>query len=127
MKVLLDTHLLIWARTQRKLPERVEELLGRGEVTPILSLVSVWEVAIKARKHPQSFPVTPSRFRDGFLNAGYEELEISSRHVLEVWTLPPHHNDPFDRLLIAQARAEGIPFLTADRVLTRYGDPVELV
>ncbi len=73
------------------------------------------------------FQVNPAKLRAGLMVNGWTELPITTDHALEVAELPPHHADPFDRILIAQARREGWPLIKRDRTLERYGLPVELV
>ena len=93
----------------------------------MFSTASIWEVVIKKALDRKDFSVEPSRLRDDLMENGYDELEIRSEHVLEVAALPLIHKDPFDRMLIAQARVEGITLLTGDADVVRYGDPVKLV
>ena len=88
------------------------------------SVVSIWEVAIKASLKRPDFQVNPEELRFGLLQEGFQELAIQSEHVLAVAHLPLIHRDPFDRLLVAQAAREGLRLLTSDRTLASYGDPV---
>lgn len=121
MKVLLDTHLLLWAAVEpHKLPKIVGELLHRGDVQPVFSAASIWEVAIKAGLKKPDFQIEPPVFYTGLLKNGYEELPVSSLHTLLVSNLPAFHNDPFDRLLIAQAQVEGLLLLTSDSQVAKY-------
>lgn len=128
MTYLLDTHLLLWVTVaQDRLSSQARTLLSDLAVTPMFSTASIWEVVIKKALGRKDFSVEPSRLRDDLMENGYDELEIRSEHVLEVAALPLIHKDPFDRMLIAQARVEGIILLTGDADVVRYGDPVKLV
>ena len=125
MKLLLDTHLLLWAATR---PDRLSAA-ARGWIedernTLIFSAASIWEVAIKFRLGRETMPVPPGVLRRGLLENGYDELAISSEHAVRTEGLPLLHQDPFDRMLLAQAMAEGILLLTADRVMAESGGPV---
>ncbi len=125
MKVLLDTHTLLWALTdESKLSERVRKLLPQADTW--FSVASLWEILIKARigKIPLPQPTGPFVMSKLQLN-GVRLLHVTADHVLRVESLPDHHRDPFDRMLIAQSLEERIPVVTADRVFARY--PVELI
>jgi PIN domain nuclease of toxin-antitoxin system len=126
VKFLLDTHVWLWMRTEpERIARRVAEMLLDPDTELYLSAASSWEIAIKyaLAKLPLPSPPTdyvPSRLaEDGIL-----PLPITHSHALEVSTLPHHHTDPFDRLLIAQARAERLPLLTADRRFEPYELPI---
>jgi PIN domain nuclease of toxin-antitoxin system len=125
MKVLLDTHTLLWALTdESKLSERVRKLLPQADTW--FSVASLWEILIKARigKIPLPQPTGPFVMSKLQLN-GVRLLNVTQDHVLRVESLPDHHRDPFDRMLIAQSLEESLPVVTADRVFARY--PVELI
>jgi PIN domain nuclease of toxin-antitoxin system len=128
MKLLLDTHLLIWtAGNPKKLSKLARELIEDRDNDLAFSAVSIWEIAIKYALEKADFNVDPHLVRRGCLDNGMTELAMSSDHAVIVATLPPIHNDPFDRLLVAQAMAEGIELLTADKTIARYRAPVRLV
>lgn len=128
MNLLIDTHLLIWAGVDRTLlPRRASDLMGDPQVTLWFSVISVWEVAIKRALNRPDFVCNPGPFRAGLLASGYGEMAVEGRHCLALATLPALHGDPFDRMLVSQAAAEGMTLLTADRRLVAYGDPVRLV
>lgn len=128
MKYLLDTHLLLWAAGMpEKLPSSVRTILNDSAVTPIFSAASIWEVAIKKSLNRPDFKVEPGVLRRGLLDNGYEELAISGIHASGVDGLPPIHKDPFDRLLVAQAVAEGIILLTVDTNVAKYPGPIQAV
>jgi len=129
MKILFDTQLLVWAKSAPgRLPRQAAKALSDPSTLPIFSTISIWELSIK---HPlgrdDSRMVEPRRLRSALLESGYEELDLTAQHALAVADLPRHHGDPFDRMLITQAKLEGLPFFSADRVLKKYGDPVRLV
>jgi PIN domain nuclease of toxin-antitoxin system len=115
MKILLDTHLLIWAAAQSsRLPEAVRELLEAPENALLFSAASIWEISIKYQLNRPDFDLEPNRLRRGLLDNFYTELPITSAHAAAVAALPGIHKDPFDRMLVAQALCEGILLLTAD-------------
>jgi PIN domain nuclease of toxin-antitoxin system len=120
MKLLLDTHILIWASI-RTLPQEVVPFIANADNILLFSPASIWEVVIKKGLGRSDFNIDPAALRRGLLERGYVELDIISRHVLATGDLPPLHKDPFDRLLIAQARVEEITLLTADVTVARYG------
>lgn len=128
MKLLLDTHLLLWAAGQpKRLPVRARKLLTDSNNELLFSAVSLWEVAIKRGLGRDDFQVDARVFRRGLLDNGYIELPMLSAHVVAIDGLPPIHKDPFDRLLIAQATVEGIVLLSADPVMAKYRGPVRKV
>lgn len=125
MRFLLDTHLLVWAAGS---PERLSDT-ARGLIedpgnTLVFSVVSIWEVAIKHGLGRPEFQTDPRVFRLRLLSQGFEELTVIGEHAIGVATLPSLHRDPFDRLLIAQASAEGLTLLSADRLVTAYPGPI---
>lgn len=128
MKYLLDSHLLLWASTNNeKLPSTAAAIIADRDNQLWMSVISLWEVAIKSAQRKPDFPYEPEQLRMGLLANGYEELKLESRHVLALKDLPRVHSDPFDRLLVSQAITEGMLFLTADRKLSGYGERVILV
>jgi PIN domain nuclease of toxin-antitoxin system len=128
MKILLDTHLLLWAAGDpQRLPKSARSLLKAHETTPMFSAASIWEIVIKASLGRADFQVDPQRLRQGLLTHGYEELPVTSEHALALRLLPALHRDPFDRILLAQAHSEGLTLLTADRDLAAYGPPCRRV
>jgi PIN domain nuclease of toxin-antitoxin system len=128
MKLLLDTHLLLWAAGQpARLPARARALIKDPGNDLIFSAVSFWEIAIKRGLGRDDFRVDPRLLRRGLLDNGYSELPITSEHAIAIDTLPPLHNDPFDRILVAQATVEGVTLLTADPVVAKYRGPVRKV
>jgi len=133
MKLLLDTHLLVWtAGLARAIPSRSISAKGLALINNAdnqlhFSPVSVWEVAIKNAQGRAEFQVDPHLFRRALLDNGYIELAISSEHTAAVGNLPGHHKDPFDRLLIAQATVDGMMLLTNDEAMARYPGPIQKV
>jgi PIN domain nuclease of toxin-antitoxin system len=121
MKLLLDTHLLLWAAAR---PDRLSatalELIEDPGNEPMFSAASVWEIVIKFALARPDFDADPRLLRRELLDNGYNELTVTSAHVLAVLTLPALHKDPFDRLLIAQSLAEGVILLTSDPIMARY-------
>lgn len=128
MKLLLDTHLLLWAAGQSHLlSQEARRLLDDPDHDLLFSAASLWEVAIKRGMGRDDFRVDPRLLRRGLLDNGYDELSITSQHAIAVELLPPLHKDPFDRILLAQAMVEGITLVTSDPVVARYPDSVRRV
>lgn len=132
MKLLLDTHLLLWAAASGadfpgKLTVAAAALLDDPANDLLFSAASIWEITIKNGLGREDFAVDPHLLRRGLLDNGYSELPITSAHALAVSGLPHHHKDPFDRLLVAQATVEGITLLTSDPVLPAYPGPIRKV
>ena len=128
MKLLLDTHLLLWAADSlERVPVGARALMADLENELLFSVVSIWEVAIKNGLNRPDFQVDARLLRRGLIDNGYVELPISGEHAVAVDTLPSIHKDPFDRLLMAQATVEGFVLLTNDATLSRYPGPVRLV
>jgi PIN domain nuclease of toxin-antitoxin system len=128
MRILLDTHVLLWAAGEpKRLSRKARALFDATENLLMFSAASLWEVVIKSQLGRQDFRVDARALRRGLLDHGYEELSIASEHVVAVEQLPPLHRDPFDRLLIAQAIAEGITLVTSDENMAKYSAPIRLV
>lgn len=127
MKMLLDTHLLLWAAgSPERLPIEVCKLLEDDSNEPFFSAASLWEIAIKNSLGRNDFQVDPRILRRGLLDNGYNELSITGSHVVFIQSLPPIHKDPFDRILIAQATLEGITLFTSDLIIAEYSGPIQL-
>lgn len=127
MKLLLDTHLLIWAADSiERVPPGARALMADPENELLFSAASIWEIAIKRGLNRPDFQVDARMLRRGLIDNGYRELPILSEHALAIDTLPPIHKDPIDRLLIAQAMVEGITLLTNDATVAQYQGPVRL-
>ena len=125
MRLLLDTHILLWAAG---VPDRrsvqVRALIDDPANQPFFSAASIWEIAIKFPLGRGDPVPDPPELRQGLAAHDYTELPVTSAHAAAVAHLPPIHRDPFDRLLIAQAQVEGITLLTADRTVARYPGPI---
>jgi PIN domain nuclease of toxin-antitoxin system len=125
MKLLLDTHILLWAAGEpEKLSESARILLTTPENTLYFSAASLWEIVIKMGLGREDFKVDPHRLRKMLIANGYSELTVNTEHALRVYSLPLLHKDPFDRLLIAQARTEGMVLLTVDPSVAQYQQSV---
>lgn len=128
MKVLLDTHLLLWAAgMQDRLPAAARDLIADTSNDLFFSAASLWEIAIKTGLGRPDFKVDARRLRRELRDSGYREIPIGSEHAVALDSLPPIHKDPFDRVLVAQAMIEGILLLTSDPLVGRYPGPVRLV
>ncbi len=128
MNCLLDTQLLLWAAgDSNRLANDVRNLLQDPQTRPHFSAASIWEVAIKNGLGRSDFRVDPRTLRRGLLENGYIELPVTGAHAAEIDLLPPIHKDPFDRLLIAQCRIEGLNLLTTDKLVARYPGPIQAV
>ena len=125
MRLLLDTHVALWAITDdRRLPARARQLIltARNEVW--VSAASIWEIAIKHALARRDMPVSGHQAAAWFQEAGYQCLAISAAHAAAVEELPAIHRDPFDRLLVAQALTEPLRLLTHDRTVASYSDTI---
>ena len=124
MRVLLDTHIALWAVTGSPLLPRQAEtaILAADEV--FVSVASLWEVAIKHALGRGDMPVSSPQAMRAFIDAGYRLLDIKPAHAVRVETLPPLHRDPFDRLLVAQALEEPLTLVTADLLLGGYSPAI---
>lgn len=125
MNLLLDTHVLLWAAAEpEKLSAEAVGLIADDTNKLYFSAASLWEVVIKNSLQRPDFHVDPHLLRRGLIDNGYSELSISAQHTLGVVHLPPIHKDPFDRILVAQAQAEGLLLLTADELVAQYPGPI---
>ena len=128
MKLLLDTHLLLWAAGEPdRLSANARTLIDAAENALFFSAASLWEIAIKRGLGRGDFQVDARLLRRGLLDNGYSELPIGSEHAVAVDSLPSIHKDPFDRMLVAQAMVEGITLLTTDSFVAQYPGPVRKV
>ena len=128
MKLLLDTHLVIWWEANHpRLPGSVREMVQNEAETVFVSRVSLWEIAIKISNG--RLKMDAAKFVRNVEMCGFEWLGIKNEHLLSVVTLPTFddHRDPFDRLLVAQSQTEPLLLLTADSALARYGSTVRVV
>lgn len=128
MNLLLDTHILLWAAVSpEKLSADALSLINDDNNRLYFSAASIWEVVIKNGLQRPDFHVDPHLLRRGLVDNGYLELPISALHTLNVAHLPTIHKDPFDRILVAQAEAEGFLLLTADELVAKYDGPIKQV
>jgi PIN domain nuclease of toxin-antitoxin system len=128
MRLLLDTHLLLWtAQKSPRLSSAATRLIGDRDSELVFSVASIWEFGIKYAKAPEQFGIPPHELRQALLQNGYSELEIAGKHVLATLNLPALHGDPFDRILIAQSAIEGITLLTSDVKVAQYPGPIRKV
>jgi len=128
MKLLLDTHLLLWAAGEpQRLSKQARRLIENPENELLFSAASLWEVAIKRGLGRDDFKVDARLLRRGLLDNGYSELPIISAHVVATESLPLIHKDPFDRILVAQATVEGVTLLTIDSLVSQYPGPIRTV
>ena len=129
MKVLIDTHIAIWAVLNNpKLPKQAKDIILDKENDIFYSTASVWEITIKHILHPDRLRINGSLLEKGCEENGYFVLPILNKHVSSLETLKrlenaPRHNDPFDKILIAQAKTEGLMFLTHDSLIPYYNEP----
>lgn len=122
MRLLLDTHVAIWATNlPERIPEHFHALFREAYPNVFVSAVAVWEIAIKHQLgRPDAPPVSGHQALAEFAAAGFALLDVTAEHGAFVEHLPLHHGDPFDRLMLAQAIVEGMQFVTYDRHLSRY-------
>lgn len=121
MRLLLDTHVLLWAAdNSAAMPPDILRLIEGQDNLLHFSAASIWEIAIKSARGRSDFQANPTRLRRLLLDNGYEELVVTGEHAIAGAELPLLHKDPFDRLLIAQAIAEDMTLLTVDQTMMRY-------
>lgn len=121
MKLLVDTHAFLWfVAGDARLSRRARRALESDGATLLLSVVSVWEMAIKAGLGRLTLPATAAEYIGGKLQAGLQLLPFDWSHAAAVETLPRHHRDPFDRALVAQAQAERLSIVSGDNAFRRY-------
>jgi PIN domain nuclease of toxin-antitoxin system len=128
MRLLLDTHLLLWTTSQSsRLSSEARALLADTGNDLVFSTASIWEVAIKYGRGRDDFQVDPRLLRRELLENLYGELPVTGEHAAAIVGLPPLHRDPFDRILVAQSIVEGITLLTSDPRVAQYPAPVRRV
>ena len=123
MRFLLDTHVWLWMIAEReRFSVEVAALLENSANDLLLSAVSSWEIAIKHSVGKLTLPAPPAKYvPEQIAKTGVTPLPVEHSHALRVASLPPHHRDPFDRLLVAQAMSEKLTLVTRDEVFGRYG------
>ena len=127
MRLLLDTHILIWAADDRNLSTALRALIEDEDNELAFSVASLWEMAIKAALRRDEFRFDVGRLLQKLLDNGYAEIAVTGAHAVALAALPPVHKDPFDRMLVAQATVEGLTLITADPIVARYPGPIRLV
>ena len=128
MRLLLDTHLLLWAvGPDERLPAQARRLMSDAGNELCFSVASIWEVAIKHGRGRDDFQVDPRLLRRELVDNLYRELPVTGEHAAAIASLPPLHRDPFDRMLVAQSMVEGIMLLTSDPLVAQYPAPVQKV
>lgn len=125
MRLLLDTHIVIWAMEADPRVRSITERLTDPDNEVYFSVASLWEMAIKVGTG--KLEVDVAVFRAEALATGFIELPVLGRHIEALGGMPQHHRDPFDRLLVAQAAAEPMRLITADATVALYGNHIELV
>lgn len=126
MKLLLDTHLLLWGAIKpERVPAAARSMMEDPAHQLIFSAASLWEIAIKKNLGRADFQVDPALLRRNLLDNDYTELAVTGRHAVAMAGLPALHKDPFDRMLIAQAMADGLLLLTVDPAVARYPGPIQ--
>ena len=129
MKLLLDTHIVLWALTDDpKLPAIARRLIEDESNDIYVSAASAWEVSIKHAAHPDKMLIDSTAYIGYCIDAGFRQLPISHVHVSVLETLQrpegsPQHNDPFDRIMLAQAKFEEMLFITRDALMADYNEP----
>jgi PIN domain nuclease of toxin-antitoxin system len=125
VNLLLDTHVALWAITDHpKLSQSARELILAPKTAVWVSAASLWEIAIKHGLGRGDMPVSGSQALAYFKEAGFRMLPVEAEHALAVEALAPHHQDPFDRILVAQALMEPMRLTTRDPVVARYSDTI---
>ncbi|MBX6318687.1 MULTISPECIES: type II toxin-antitoxin system VapC family toxin [unclassified Pigmentiphaga] len=125
MNLLLDTHVALWAITDSpRLPQHARNLIQSSRTTVWVSAASIWEIAIKHSLGRGHMPVSSPDAIRYFNDAGYRFLAIEAEHAAAVEDLAAHHQDPFDRLLVAQALIEPMRLMTHDALVARYSDTI---
>lgn len=121
MNYLLDTHILLWALVDPdKVPGPMRRVLEDAGNRVWFSAASIWEIAIEHSLGREDFPVEPGKIWKAARQTGFEELAVTAEHAVDVDTLPWLHRDPFDRMLVAQARAAGMKLLSLDPAVNAY-------
>ena len=128
MRLLVDTHLLLWSvAMSRRLPKEARLLLEDPANEVFFSAASLWEIVIKAALRKPDFKADVALLRPALSEMGFAELPVSGAHAERLASLPPIHKDPFDRMLVAQSLVEPLVLLTNDGVLAEYGEVVKVV
>jgi len=125
LNLLLDTHIALWAITDSpKLPQSARELIASPKNTVWVSAAAVWEIAIKHSLGRGDMPVSSAQALAYFQEAGYRILAVAAEHAVAVEALAAHHQDPFDRIMVAQALLEPMRLMSHDPMVAQYSDTV---
>ncbi len=125
MNLLLDTHIALWAITDSpKLSQKARELIESPKTTIWISVASLWEIAIKYSLGRGDMPISSQQAISYFRESGYRFLAVEAEHAVAVEELPSHHQDPFDRILVAQALIEPMRLMTHDSLVALYSDTI---
>ena len=125
MNLLLDTHIALWAITYSpKLSPKARELIELPKTTIWISVASIWEIAIKYSLGRGDMPISSQQAMSYFRESGYRFLAVDAEHAIAVEELPTHHQDPFDRILVAQALVEPMRLMTHDSLVALYSDTI---
>jgi PIN domain nuclease of toxin-antitoxin system len=128
MRLLLDTHVFLWAAAEsRRLSATAKSFFGEPDHELMFSAVSLWEIAIKTGRGRDDFRVDAGLLRRRLFDNGYVELPMTGAHAAALAGLPAIHKDPFDRMLVAQATVEGLTLVTSDPAVATYPGPIRLV
>lgn len=130
MRLLLDTHVALWALANHpNLSDLARTLIGDSENEIFVSVAAVWEIAIKHAmgRAPNPIPMSGKEALDAFRDAGYQIIDVAPAHVVALEGLPPLHRDPFDRILVAQALSTPLRLLTRDQTVAAYSDTIIVV
>lgn len=133
MKILLDTHIILWALENNiKLTEIARKIIENEQNQIYYSTASVWEITIKHMVHPEKMCIDGRSFSEKCRGSGFEMLPVYDRHVYGLETLArpddaPPHNDPFDRIMLSQAKVDGLRFITHDSLIPYYNEECVLV
>jgi PIN domain nuclease of toxin-antitoxin system len=125
LNLLLDTHVALWAITDSpKLSQTARDLLQSPKAALWISAASLWEISIKHSLGKGGMPVSGSQALMHFRESGYRLLSVEAEHAVAIETLPSHHQDPFDRILVAQALVEPMRLVTHDALVALYSDTI---
>ncbi len=128
MKILLDSHLLVWlVGASDRLPSSAREIIEAPDNEIFFSSASIWELSIKYASGKIGLKLPPRMLYRVLVESDFKELAVTALHALDVDSLQPIHKDPFDRILIAQSMSEGMLLLTSDETIAMYNGPIRLV
>lgn len=129
MKILLDTHILLWALSNdKRLPVKARKLIENEDNEIYFSIISLWEVEMKRLAHPEGMPISAEELTEYCEQSGFQRILIREKHIFALSGLKreegaPPHRDPFDRMLICQASTENMLFVTHNSLIPGYNEP----